>query len=64
MANITEDTFEPGEIHTLISALTDFKERMSKMNALGKDDIGECLRQGYLHQCGRLLLAIEKVLNK
>lgn len=64
MANITEDTFEPGEIQTLISALTDFKDQMSKKNALGEDDIGECLRLGYLHQCDRLLLAIVKVQNK
>ncbi|EPK7525571.1 hypothetical protein P7S38_002425 [Klebsiella variicola] len=64
MANITEDTFEPGEIHTLISALMYFKDRMSKKSALGEDEIGECLRLGYLHQCDRLLLAIEKVLNK
>ena len=64
MANIREDTFEPGEIHTLISALTSLKDQMSKNNALGEDDIGESLRLGYLHQCDRLLLAIKKVQNK
>lgn len=64
MTNITEDTFEPGEIYTLVSALTVFKDRMSKKNALGDDDTGECIRHGYFHQCDRLLIAIEKVQNK
>ncbi|MDU5684180.1 MAG: hypothetical protein E6017_01130 [Kluyvera cryocrescens] len=58
MANLTPDTFEQGEINTLLSALNYFKAEMSKKNALGSDDTGECIRFGYLHQCDRLLKAI------
>lgn len=58
MAKILGDTFEPGEIDTLLSAISHFKSEMSKKNALGDDDTGECIRFGYLHQCDRLLKAI------
>lgn len=58
MANITKDTFEPGEINTLVSALMQFKESMSEDGALGDDETGEEIRNGYLYQCDKLLLAI------
>lgn len=64
MAILTKDTFDRGEINTLISALTQFKAEMSKKNALGSDDTGECIRFGYLHQCDRLLKAIVEAKEK
>lgn len=64
MANITEDTFEPGEINTLLAALMQFKESMSEKYALGDDDTGEDIRNGYLHQCDKLLLEIAEVRRK
>ncbi|MFP1884410.1 hypothetical protein [Lonsdalea quercina] len=64
MAILTKDTFEPGEINTLISALTHFRAEMRKKNALGSDDTGECIRFGYLHQCDRLIKAIIEAKEK
>lgn len=64
MANITNETFEQGELNTLLSALSYFKSEMSKKNALGSDDTGECIRLGYLHQCDRLLKAIAELEKK
>lgn len=60
MANINKGAFEPGEINTLLSALMQFKESMSAKNALGDDETGEEIRNGYLYQCDKLLLAISE----
>lgn len=64
MAKVNEDTFEPGEISTLVSSLNYFKHAMSAKNALGDDDTGECIRLGYLHYCDRLLNAIIELEKK
>lgn len=64
MPNITKDTFEPGEMNTLIFSLMQFKESMQVKNALGDDDTGEAMRIGYLHQCDKLLLAIVEASKK
>lgn len=64
MANITNETFERGEINTLLSALSYFKQEMSKKNALGSDDTGESIRLGYLNHCNSLLKAIAELEKK
>ena len=64
MANLTMNTFEPGEQNTLITALMWFKESMSVKNVLGDDETGEGIRMGYLHHCDELLLAIAEVRKK
>lgn len=64
MANITKDTFESGEINTLLAALFQFKESIQERYALGDSDLGEDIRNGYLHQCDKLLLEIAEVRRK
>ncbi|MCQ4969163.1 hypothetical protein [Atlantibacter hermannii] len=64
MAKITNETFERGEINTLRSALCYFRQKMSKKNALGSDDIGECIRLGYLQHSNSLLKALAELEKK
>ncbi|HFS7474933.1 TPA: hypothetical protein ACH1PF_002511 [Enterobacter cloacae] len=60
MAKILQDTFDKGEINTLLAALNRFQTEMSEKNALGDDDAGESIRLGYFRICDKLLTALIK----
>lgn len=55
MSRIKPDTFDAAETQTLIAALIAFGDEMKVEGALGKDEIGESVRAGYLHHVYSLL---------